>query len=425
SKGWHWARVLKFLIENKRSLLAGLLITLLLGGYWFFKSYDIIKSYLVILQKVSWLKLFFIGALLLLAVIVLRRVFKKFNALVFTRKNRMIIVGFIIVILLLVGYGIYTHQDLAKPLLKSYKSPATLIATPAFYEEYPMMKILKSRFLSNILLFPYRIKDIGLYTSYTPDFLEKSGFGVQFFGFGLLAYLIMIVWCIAKKSFRNNSVGFILSFSIILLMSYFVYYYTQANYRLFMFFPVFGMILWAFLTKALNFSKYSLRFLDFLILVMLLFNLSTCFFEGNMNGAKWKTLFTIDNPLERTSIKYSTFFNGKFEAWKFIDSYISPEEPIGYIGYHDSWVFPYFDNQLKRKIHHLPAIPGFRQVEISPDTNRIEFSPTFLKELQHRNIHFIHINPQGIRHFNKSTKYRIIDNNRFQRVTKGLYYYKW
>jgi hypothetical protein len=190
-----------------------------------------------------------------------------------------------------------------------------------------------------------------------------------------------------------------------------------------MFFPVFGIILWAFVLEKFKLQKYYLKYIDVLIIIMLLFNMTTCIFEGNMDKKRWKTILTISNSSDRTSIKYSPFFKG--EEWNFIDKYVSPEEPIGYTGHYDSWIFPYFDNQLKRRIYHLRSMPGFKLVRVGPKINRLKFNPTFVNSLKQRSIHFIHLNSHGARQLRKKRRAIIIDDKRVCRVTKNLYYFKW
>jgi hypothetical protein len=371
------------------------------------------------------LKFLFIGFLVIFLVFILGKGWKKFRVKELIRKKRFIFISLILVFLILGSFVVIRHLEVVRTVVLGYKSPTPLLQSSSFYEDYPLLKALQSRFLKNILVFPFRIKDIGFYTPYTPDFLEKSGFGIQFFGFGLVAYIMMTGYCIIKKKYRTHMVGFILIFSLVLLSSYYLYYFTSANYRMFMFFPVFGLILWAFFFTIYDFPKYYSWVIDFLILIMILFNISVCFFEGNMDKNRWKTLFTINNPLERTTIKYSPFFNQKAEAWEFIDRYISAREPIGYMGHYDSWVFPYYDNQLERRIHYLPSIPGFKLEKIDRNTRCLEFNPIFIENLQHRHIHFIHINPHGARHRKKHKKNIIINDERVFPVTKDLYYIKW
>jgi hypothetical protein len=423
SRGFNRAKILEFLAKNKIQLILAPVIILILGGYWFLKDQRVLLSYLSTLRKLASGKFILILLLFLLLVFLLTVGLKKLRIGEFLKRHRTLKVVGLAAIVLIASYGLIKHAGLIKTFVLSYQSPTPRLNDPSLQADYPLLKTLDSRFLRNLLLFPYRIKDIGLYTSYTPDFLEKSGFGIQFFGFGLIAYIIMVTWCMVKKKPRKEIAGFITIFSIVLLLSYFVYYFSAANYRMFMFFPVFGMILWAYITTSWNFPKYYLRTIDILILVMILFNFSVCFFEGNMHAAKWKTLFTVDNPVERTSIKYSPFLDR--EAWQFIDNYVQPREPIGYMGHYDSWVFPYFDNRLERKIYYLPSLPGFKLVKINPRTSRLVFTARFVQSLKRRGIHFIHINHVGARHLSTKIKAVRIDDKRVYPVADDFYYFKW
>lgn len=424
SKGFNRFKILDFLKKNRGKILSGLVIMFLLGGYWYFKNNLILKVYSHKARSIFSLEVLAIGLSLFFLVFVLQKGLKKHRAAVtgFMKKNRKVIIIFIIVISILASIGILQHMDLLKTLLAGYKSPTPLLGQASFYSAYPALRALKGPFLKNLLVFPFRVKDIGLYTSYTPDFLEKSGFGIQFFAFGLIAYIAGILF-IAKKKYRNGVMGFILIFSTALLLSYFLYYFTPANYRMFMFFPIIGLILWAFISAKFAFRSYYLKIIDILILVMILFNTATCFFEGNMHRNKWKSTLTISNPLDRTAVKYSFFLKGA--DWRFIDSYIPPGESIGYMGHCDSWVFPYFDNRLERKIHHLPSLPGFRLAAVDRKKARLKFNRTFVNSLKQRAISFIHLNPQGARDPKKREKRIIIDDKRVHRVSKNLYYFKW
>ena len=216
--------------------------------------------------------------------------------------------------------------------------------------------------------------------------------------------------------------GYLFFFSVMLLLSYFVYYFTMPNYRMFMFFPVIGLILWARFVSNLKLSSLNRGYLDCLMVIMLLFNFSTCFFEGNTNANRWKTLFSLQNPQERTPVKYSPFFDKEAPAWEFIDNHLQPDEPLGYVGYHDSWVFPYFDNRLKRKIYHLKGMRGYLLKEFQ-NKKRLVLTDGLLQQLKQKKIRFLHINPQGWHY--KRPKATIIDDNRAVAVTPHLFYINW
>jgi hypothetical protein len=423
AKGFKLSFIFDFIKKNTRQLALGIIAVFALGGYWYFKDLSVLGSYLATISRLFRHKAGFIFLLILAILILLRWGFKKFHwSKAF--KNKKVITVCIILIVIISGVALIKSAGLIKIFVRGQTSPKDLLTDSSFYAQYPLLKAVDSNFTRNILVFPFRIKDIGMYIPYTPDFLEQSGFGIQFFALGLMAYALMTV-LIFKKKYRVGIPGFIFIFSMVLLGTYFFYYYTSANYRLFMFFPVFGLMLWAFLWEKLAPAKYYRRFIDLLLIGMVLFNISVTFFEGNTDKNRWKTLLTMDNPLDRTSIKYSPFFDSKKEDWIFIDNYIPPEEPIGYLAHIDSWIFPYFDYRMKRKIYHLRSLEGFRLVGWKRKIDRLEFNPIFRESLKQRGIHYIHINPLGARQLEKLLNRIIIDDTDVIRVTGNLYYFKW
>ena len=428
-KGFDKAQVWEFLRSNKTRIGLGLILVFILGSYWFFKTASIFKTYAAVAAKILSVKVLLFTCLLLVIIVLLVKGIKKLRTARYLEKKntRRIIASVVIITALLGSCGIVKYKDALNTVLLSHESPEIPLFKGAVYDESPAFDLSKKRFFKNILLFPFRIKDIGAYLPYSPSLWKQSGFGVQFFTFGLIAYLITAGLFIAKKEHREGVSGFIFIFSAALLGSYFFYYFSRVNYRMFMFFPVFGIILWAFILWKLDLKTshpYYMKYIDVLIVVMILFNMAACFYEGNMNRYRWKTLLTVNNPPDRTPNKYSPYLTG--EAWQFIDTYIAPQEPIGYIGHKDSWIFPYFDNRLKRKIYHLPTLPGFKlaTMENKSDKKKLEFTPLFKKSLKQRRIHFIHINLERYRHRRDKGKDILIEDDDVRRVSKNLYYFK-
>jgi len=421
SKGLNYSSILNFLKKNLLFLGVGLLLTIALGGYWYVRNISIIRAYWVNFSKLLGLKfiliLFFLVAIALLLKFALKRI--KIRPL---SRNRTVITAGIIILVILVLFILIQNLGLIKTFVFGYNSPRSLLSGSDFYRQYPLLKNLKSRFLLNLLEFPFRIKDIGLYTGYTPDFLEQSGFGVQFFSFGLLAYLMM-TFLIFRKKYRTGMIGYIYILAVVLLGTYFIYYYSSANYRLFMFFPVIGLIIWAFLCEKIKFHKYYLVIIDLLIIGMIIFNILVTNFEGNYRKEGWKNILTICNPVERTSIKFSPLLTG--DDWFYIDNFLSPAEPVGYLAHIDSWISPYFDNRLLRRIYHLKSLKGFNLKIAAGEKYLLQFNPVFKTSLKKKGIHYIHINPVGDRHLRKFMKPIFISCKDVIRVTDNLYYYKW
>jgi hypothetical protein len=292
-------------------------------------------------------------------------------------------------------------------------------------------------FIKNAAAFPFRITDVT--TNYLPDLNSISGFGIQFFVFGTVAYFMVLLLLLRKKLARSSMAAFLLIFPVLLLLSYFVYYFTLYNYRLFMFFPVFGIILWAFIRKEIKGAAPPANkgniYLDILILGMMVFNMLACYYPGHIYretygwntkftvkssmdemNAKWKIIFTTAHPSDRTMVKYFPYISSRApNHWQYIDSHVPPGEPIGYVGEVDSWILPYFDNRLERRIYHLRSLPGFKLTGENNDT--IEFSRRFKDSLKRKNIHYIHINLRKDRLF--------IKDKDVVPINWRLFYYDW
>lgn len=399
-------------------VITGAGIILLLGGYWYIKNPLVLHIYITKFNALfSWKVLAAV-----LAAVSLIYIYRKF--ITKPRQRRILLSGFLAVLFAAAAFLIISHWPIFKSSIIGSEDIYPQLKEQVFYDQHPIIEALKCDFVKNLLIFSYRIKDIGYYYPYTPDFIHQSGFGIQFFGFGLIAYFLFAGRLYFRASERKQPVTYLFLFSIVLLCGYFVYYYSAVNYRMFMFFPVIGLILWAFIVEKLKFRFWAQRFLDGLIIVMMLFSAASCLFDGNLTAKRWKTLFTIDAPDARTSAKYSDLFK-RYEEWSFIETYIPNSEPIAYHSYYDSWVFPYFDTKLKRKIYHLPSIPGFSLHGVKKNTYRLKMTPRFIQNLKKRGIRYIHINPHGYRHKKKQYRRIILWGPRVLKVSPHLYYIRW
>jgi hypothetical protein len=146
-----------------------------------------------------------------------------------------------------------------------------------------------------------------------------------------------------------------------------------------------------------------------------------CNFEGNSNPSNWKTLFTMTNSVNRTSIQYSPLLKGK--DWGFIDKYIEPDQAIAFYGGSDSMIFPYFDNRMKRRIYYLRSLPGFRMRRDDNGNKVLRFTRKLKKNLKKRHIHFIHINSRGC--YKWERVYVDDADHHVLKISKNLYYLKW
>ncbi len=435
SKGFKWAPVVTFIKENRARIIAGLTILLGFGAIYVIKSPQLYKNYLWQRPKVLLPKLLPLLLVMAAAAVLYNRFLKHRAALYFSggngkRKQAAIVIGTVV---LLAAAGWVIKTKILKP--ETLRRHSQIVSKKSLSKK----KIDKiGRLKANLVSFPGRIKDTG--APYSPDLFKISGFGVQFFVFGTMAYLLAIPLCVFKKEYRDSIFGYLVIFSLVLLSGYFYYYFSFFSYRGNMFFPVTGLILWAFLLSRLTIKKHFLVYIDVLLLVMLLFNGAACFYEGHLGGGKLKTLFTMSNPPDRTPVQHSSFLTG--QDWEFIDRHIPPGQGIGYYGGRDAWIFPYFGNRLNRKIYFIKELPGFevaaKKIERplraqgtprSPKAPRfkrtLRVTPRFLQALKERNIHFLHINPQGSVYFRRLYIADDETGKDILKVAPNLYYIKW
>jgi hypothetical protein len=416
SRGFRVDWLVGFIKQNKFKIIIGFLSVLLLSSYWFIKNTVFFKTPTgnpLLFRGQSVLAIFLKIILTIFLVFLLVRGFEKFQLNNFIKKHRSKFIGLVLIIVILGSYQVFKNFDYFKVFLSH--NPPTSFSGKSFSPELPLPKLTLAK---NILYFPHRIKDTASF--YTPDLPNISGFGIQFFVFGILSYIIFLGIWVLKKKYRDSEIGFLFCFSILLLISYFIYYFSPYSYRLLFFFPVLGIILWAFLVSKLNLKKYYLYYIDFIILVMILFNISVCFYEGNLSANNWKTVVTMTNSNDRTSIQFSTYLGRK--DWQFIENYLKPDEKIAFAAGRDSWISPYFGNNLKRKIHNLKSMPGYLSKKDKRRRYIVKFSETLLNHLKEQQIKFIHINWQGTH-----KKERVCISNKEKhviKVLKNIYYLK-
>jgi hypothetical protein len=361
---------------------------------------------------------------LTVAFILFRRFKTRFHIRIHI-KHPAVVALLTVILLLPPVIAVIKYRQYGQPIIKymtTYTNPG-IYRNPSFNKEYPQFK---SNLAKNVLSFPFRIKDLGFYTPYNPDMQAKSGFGVQFFGFGLLAYGVGLFMWVYKKEFRYSIMGFLTAFGLMLLLAYFIIYFTWANYRSFLFFAVIGLMLWAYFQEKWQFKPYQHKFVDLLIVVMVVFNITACFFEGNLSGEQWKTTLTMENHYQRNTINYASLVNqnpGPGNSWNYIDQFIPPDQAIGFSGGTDAWTFPYYDNKLQRRIYFIDRLPGFRvKREKRNDTvyRRLIVTDKFLKALKERDIRYIHLSTQGTTHRDKL--YIPFNHPAFRYISSHLYY---
>lgn len=407
---------------------------------YFMHMYFYSKKYLIYLFAISiglfWgLKSIAIVYIfiLLICVIIIRLFYRqsiKFKINMEVVKKCSILVSIIIA---LSGYWYIRNFAIYGSLNGNYKDEMVQLNLSSWNGILSEINYRMNFVISNIRDFIPRILDYQ--GSYTADATNISGFGIQFFTFGLLGYIVSIILIIkgrSKEEYKYNvdkQITFLLLFSLLLQMAYFVIYYTTHNYRLFLLLPIIGIIVWAFIIEKIIKNKCIMCLVDMIVIVCVLFNIYVCsvgslaetsaIAYGNNNSLPYKY---------RTSINYSnyTLYN---KSWQIIDKYISSEEPIAYIADYDGLTFPYFDNYMKRKIYYFEI---GKYCDVDGQNNQVTITTEGKEFLRENNIHILHINGYKGREFLRINNANIfinkdraltIDDDDFTEIVEDLYYF--
>ena len=197
---------------------------------------------------------------------------------------------------------------------------------------------------------------------YGADLPLSSGFGPQFSAFGIFAIIAAIVSLFIKR-YRSHPSNFIAWTAVTLIVAYFVFYYSNNNYRLFSFLP---MIMIAYAAIVLNWlgvfrSRLSVSVINVVIVVSIGWNLFHILPPSYTNVLALKEFVSLDAG-HRTSANYTRWFNIRPSMYKLIGDFPA-SEPIAYISKfgknfswevpEDTWSYLYFDRNWERRIKYL------------------------------------------------------------------------
>ena len=245
-------------------------------------------------------------------------------------------------------------------------------------------------FANNWSQFFTRLTDTA--SDYSSDLPSISGFGIQFFAFGILGYLLTAVIYLAAPRKRRLA-GFLLLTAVSLQLMYFFLYYSTFSYRLFLATPALGIVLWAYIFSLVRPALRHVRIVEVLALLMAGFCCFTTYYSERTSPLKslheWETLPNAD----RTTTSYSSVTQG---VWETIDQYVPPDCPIAYIAGEDALITPYYGNLMTRRVFHVNSLPP----ELDSATRRARTVET-IRALKAKGVRLVHVNegkaPEGLR----------------------------
>jgi len=250
-----------------------------------------------------------------------------------------------------------------------------------------------NRFSENWLNFFTRISDKGG-GAYTADLTNISGFGVQFFTFGLLGLVIGFIYftVINKNKLEGRLFNLLFWSTVLIQFGYFAFYWTPYSYRLYMLTPIMALVFWAKVASRMQFTRTQTQILNMLFIVILIFNLTTCFFGENTSAAKLNNMRYL-SAKERTVTNYSVHLGNDFG---YIDHYLPANIAVGFsprsLSGGDTFVAPYYDNQMNRQVLFLDIFFALNSARSNQNTDKFKLDLAELKDtLLENDISFIYV----------------------------------
>ncbi len=235
----------------------------------------------------------------------------------------------------------------------------------------------------NLKEFPYRILDIG-FSRYNADSDSISSFGAMFISFGTVGFTLSIYRILSQKA--NLKEKIVILYSIFLLGAYFSFYFSPWNYRLFLFFPIFLVLLGIFYTDRI-FQKSTL--IELILLFLCLFHFISSSISEYASSKRMRAFVSNLESASRTTLSFNQ--NMESPTWQYISEYVDPKETIAYFGFADAWVYPYFNSDWQRSVILLDA-SKYKYLK----EDRIEIKKDYLLELKEKNISLVHIRESNL-----------------------------
>ena len=329
-----------------------------------------------------------------------KRILYFFEDIFFSPKK---IIFSIFIVSSLVSFWIFRNYYGLYQLTYGNSGVSTAISNSS--NNIPFYEVYMTSLSYNFSEFRFRILDNQYF--YEPNSQNISNFGIFFFSFYLLTYLIIFYRLIIGK--LNFELKTLLFASLILQLVYFSFYGGLWNYRLFSFTPIIGTIFFINFLSEKKQNQVITKVFEFLIVIGMMFNYLAVHNseDGNLETRYWFRKYL--NQDERTPIAYSDKL-ATHSSWKFINYYLPASEKIAYIANQDAWVYLYFDNNLKRKIMFVD--PSWYTYT---SDHSIEIKEGLAEKLKQEGYSILHIR------YNNWI-YLDIDSKGFKRIDQGLYY---
>ncbi|RMH12637.1 MAG: hypothetical protein D6698_15115, partial [Gammaproteobacteria bacterium] len=212
--------------------------------------------------------------------------------------------------------------------------------------------ISDNNLFSNIRGFFYRVSDMGN-NEYMGNMRNVSGFGPQFFAFGL-ASLGMFIASIWVRRWRHEGV-FYAATAVGLLLLYFSIMDNIFSYRNFIFFPVLMIVCFFCIFGKSGFSRKSdTHIVMSMALVCIIWSMYATLHPNYANFNTFKEFISLDRHYQSIG-RYAGYFRANPKIFRQMDE-LPETEPIAYMNYgaRNTWISANYDVHWKRRAVYIP-----------------------------------------------------------------------
>ncbi|RMH14539.1 MAG: hypothetical protein D6698_12575 [Gammaproteobacteria bacterium] len=273
----------------------------------------------------------------------------------------------------------------------------------------------------NLAGFFSRVSDVGNFL-YTPVLKNISGFGPQFFSFGMVALVFLILSVVLKR--YRTSASFYAATGLLMLLVYFCVMSNIYAYRNFIFFPALLIPYFFTLLGDLNqpdrhtnpvLARVSPHFMQGTMFFCLLWSFYFTCMPANANPIILKEFVEIE-PHYQSPARYLRQFNKFRPIMRRMDE-LPVESGLAYVNSHqrNSWSYAFYDVHWKRRVEYIPLLKKYFQCNSEDLTCLPE--EAFKKRLIQDKIMFVNTCFFG-------GACPGIKDPEFVEIGKGLYYFR-
>ncbi len=248
---------------------------------------------------------------------------------------------------------------------------------------------------------------------YGADLTNVSGFGPQFYTFGLPALVFFFISVFIKK-LRCRSFYYAVT-GVGMLLVYFTITSHQFAYRNYSFFPILIFIYAGLLAQKYAFFEKGLnkQIGNILIFICIVWGFWSILPPTFANPSMFKEFSLLERQYQ-SPLRYNQMFKAKPKTLRELDEF-PRNEPIAYVNskQENAWIYPYYGSKWKRRVEYIPMLDSYFNCD---EYGKCIVFDSFKKILKQKNISLFSlcINDNCLE----------INDPSFFEINPGLYYAK-